>query len=187
MKKMASFLIVLIFTLSCASSTRHIKSEVWKNPDIGRIQNIKYIILPFEDHNTAEGKFNYPQAKNVIYDAFETAMLSGGYEIVEYTQLEKEIVKKGGDVENKNSLVLDYALKLGATAVIHGYLTDYYQGSFFGGYTTVGFSVKALGIENGQILWKAERSKKMQWDYDYDPAFLAKELAKEMIQELSIN
>ena len=44
---------------------------VWINPDLTNFKSIKYIILPFEDHNSAEDKMNYPQAHKLIRDALD--------------------------------------------------------------------------------------------------------------------
>jgi len=50
--------------------------------------------------------------------------------------------------------------------------------------TKVGFSVKAVNVETGVILWKGSHTKTTKLKYNYDPGAYANEVAREIVQEL---
>lgn len=174
--------IILSLITGCAAGT---KSLVWKNPQMLNYHTKTYIILPFDDRNAAKDKANFPEAAEVVRDAFETALLLAGYRCVESSQVKKELSKLN---ESPSFISEDASFgvgkKLGADAAIFGVLTAYYRGSFFGRYTTVAFSVKAVEIQSGTILWKATQSETTKWNYDYDPAVLATNLSVKVVEEL---
>lgn len=73
---------------------------------------------------------------------------------------------------------------LNADVVIFGAVTSYNR--VIGGpavYTTVGFSVKAVDVETGMIIWKGNHTKTIYWNFfDADSlASLAQQVAKVIV------
>jgi hypothetical protein len=72
----------------------------------------------------------------------------------------------------------------GADVVLFGTVTAFYRGVFGGRYTTVGFSVKAIDVKTGEVVWKASLMRSTRWTYNYDPGMYAQEIAKRLVSEL---
>ena len=144
-----------------------------------------YAILPFEDRNSAKYKAEYPDAAEVVRDAFETAFLQTEHRVVERRKLQSMLTELKLSM---SGLTDEQGIKVGkmlnADIIIFGTVKSYYKGSLLGAYTTVGFSVRAVQVESGLILWKGSHTKSTSWNYDYNPAALADELAQEIVQEL---
>jgi hypothetical protein len=66
---------------------------------------------------------------------------------------------------------------------ISGLVTAFYKGSFAGDYTTVGLDLKAIDKKSGVLVWKATYAKSTKWNYKYDPALLADEVASELLKK----
>lgn len=72
----------------------------------------------------------------------------------------------------------------GADIVLFGVVTAFYRGNFAGEYTTVGFSVKAIDVETGEIAWKASLIRKVGFNYNYDPSLFAQKIARKLVNNL---
>lgn len=177
------FLVITLFILSdCAG---HRKAIMWTSPDFNVYQSKVYAILPFEDRNSTKYKANYPDAADVVRDAFETAFLKTGHPVVERRKFQSIISEMefsmSGLTEEQG---IEVGKMLNADIIVFGIVKSFYKGSFIGSYTTVGFSVKAVHAESGVIIWKGSHTKSTSWSYDFDPAAFADEVANDIVQEL---
>jgi TolB-like protein len=145
----------LILTAGCVTPQ---KTAVWVSPEAKSGSSLTYAILPFADANAKPDKEKFPEAAKVVQEAFETAFLESGHKVV-----------ASGNEE----------------ASVQGTVTCFYRGAFGGRYTTVGVEVKAVTAKSGAVLWKASYTKRTQWDYKYEPAMLAREVAAELVKELT--
>lgn len=144
--------------LSTAGCVTPQKTAVWVSPEAKSGSSLPHAILPFADANAKPDKEKFPEAAKVVQEAFETAFLESGHKVV-----------APGNEE----------------VSVQGTVTCYYRGAFMGRYTTVGFEVKAVAAKSGVVLWKASYTKRTQWDYKYEPAMLAREVAAELVKELT--
>ena len=158
---------------------------MWTSPDLNVYKPNVYVLMPFDDRNPPKYKKHYPDATEVVKEAFETAFLETDYRVLERGKLDKIIdemqLSMSGLTEEQG---INLGKMLNAEAVIYGTVTTFYRGSFLGSYTTVSFSVKAVHVESGVIIWKGNHTNETKFDYDYDPAALAHKVAKEIVQEL---
>lgn len=184
MKPVSSIILsVMIFIMSgCGGSKRAL---IWTSYELDRYQAKTYAVLPFEDRNSPKYKNKYVDAAEIVRDAFETAFLETGHRTVERNKLrmvtsELELSMSGLTEEQG----MEIGKMLNVDAVVFGIVTSYYRGSFFGDYTTVGFSVRAVHVESGVIIWKGSHTKKAKWNYDLDPGIYANEVAREIVQGL---
>jgi hypothetical protein len=115
-----------------------------------------YCILPLLDANSGKYQEDYPQASEVMTSAVESALLKLGKHVGTDTNCDIQI---------------------------SGLVTAYYKGSFAGDYTTVGLDLKATDKKLGVIVWKTAYVKSTKWNYKYDPALLADEVASELLKK----
>ena len=174
--------VTLSFFAGCAGSKTAI---MWTSADLNVYKPNVYVILPFENWNLSKYKAKYPEAAEILREAFETAFLETGHRVVERNRLEEIISELRfsmfGLTEEQGITI---GKMLNVDAVIFGTVKSFYRGSLLGDYTTVGFSVKAVHVGSGVILWKGSHTKTTKWIYDYDPRSYASEVAKEIVQEL---
>jgi curli biogenesis system outer membrane secretion channel CsgG len=158
---------------------------MWISPDFNLYQSKVYTILPFEDRNAEKYKADYSDAADVVRDAFETAFLKTKNRIVERKKLQSLISEKKFAL---TGLTQEQGIEIGkmlnTDIVVFGTIKSYYKGSILGSYTTVGFSVRAVKVSTGEIVWKGSHTKSTSWDYAYEPAAFADEVADELVQEL---
>jgi hypothetical protein len=82
---------------------------------------------------------------------------------------------------------MKFAKEAGADVVIFGTVTNYYRGRPGGRiYTTVGYSVKAVDVNTGEILWKKGRSQGVSFFFDIDPAIYAKQISKLIVDDIGV-
>lgn len=182
MKKFFMFIIILFLLTHCAANKN---ATVWTSPDFHMKQSKVYAILPFDDHNSAKYQADYPDAAEVVRDAFETAFINTQNRVVERSKLKSILSESAfamsGMTEEKG---IEVGKMLNADIVVFGTVKTFYKGSLLGPYTTVGFSVRAVNVGSGVILWKGSHTKSTSWKYDYDPAALVDEIAQDIVQEL---
>ena len=176
------FVIILSVLSGCAGNKNAI---MWTSPDFNIHQPQVYTILPFEDRNAEKYKADYPDAADIVRDAFETAFLKTRNRIVERRKLQSLLSEKKlaltGLTEEQG---IEIGKMLNTDIVVFGTVKSFYKGSILGSYTTVGFSVRAVTVSTGEIVWKGSHTKSTTWDYAYDPAAFAEEVADELVQEL---
>ena len=149
-----SLIATVVFLAGCG---RVQNVQVGRSPGFDSRSDIAYWIEPFEDNNSYEDKVKFTEAAKTVSGAFETAFLAAGY----------RIVSKGKE-----------------DATVTGTVFAYHRGTFGGPPSTVGFEVKATDSKSGEVLWKASHSISTYSQYNYDPALLAGDVAKELVQRL---
>ena len=174
---------VLALLTGCGNS-----ASVWVSPDVGSVDSRTYAVMAFENRLPNEQQKDYPEAAEVVRDAFETAMLGRGARLVERAKVEHLLAELARSKSPMHTT--ENAVKVGrlanAGAVVWGAAHSFFRGKAFGRYTTVGFSVKAVDAETGAILWKGSHTKSTKFDYDYEPSALAEEVAQEIAEKLPL-
>ena len=173
--------IIVIFLTSCQSAAFK-KPHSWVNPHAEEFQNKVFAILDFEDRNIYKEK--YPESSHAVRESFETAFLQMGYNIVERSRVSKVLLELKFSLTFGEDELIEVGKMLNADVVILGTVTTFFRGQFGGPYTTVGFSIKAVHVESGTILWKAYHAKSTNWDYKYDPGLFSMEIADELVKKL---
>jgi hypothetical protein len=126
----------------------------------------------------------------IVGEAFETEFLNTGYQLVERSRIQSVVSELKFSM---TGLTEEQGIQIGkmlnVDAVIFGTVTAFYRG-VGDEQTTVGFSVKAVHVTNGLILWKASHTKRPGWTSRQlgqtggDPVAYASDVAKEIVQEL---
>lgn len=158
MKNCLRLLIILMLGMTTSCMTIQ-DVQTWKNPQADLSQRISYKFGEFKNTNSKHDLEEYPEAKQIMQEALETALLRSGFQII--TEGE-------------------------ADAIISGTVREYYRGSFGDRYTTVGFDIKATDVGSGEMMWKASHSITTKWDYKYSPSLLANRVAQELAASLRI-
>jgi hypothetical protein len=117
----------------------------------------RYSISSLRDANDAKDKQTYPDASAVVTSAVESALLRMGKHVV---------TEDSSDIE------------------ITGIVLAFYRGSFNGRYSTVGLELRAMDKKSRVVVWKATYVRGTNWEYDRDPANLAKEVADELVKKV---
>ena len=139
-------------------------SPSYKDMDIGT-----YAILPFKDERNSSKRKKTPNAASVMTDSFETVFLDTGLRIVERSKV-KKILKEmkfshQGYVDEKQRKRIGKLTN--SDAIVVGQVTMF-QGPEFKNRaepddatkcTIIGFSVTAIHVETGEILWKGRITK----------------------------
>ncbi len=156
MKRMRNFCLIAV-TVICAGCA---SAQVWMSPLISAPARMSYSIEMFEDANDRKDNAIFPDAAEIVTNAFETSLLTHGYRVI-----------KEGE----------------ADAIISGKVLSYHRGRLFGPgpNTTVGFEVNARDAETGEMLWKASHSITTEFDITYDPKLLADTVSNELVKKLS--
>jgi hypothetical protein len=101
------------------------------------------MILPFGDANATEYRLKYQNAAIVVRNVLETAFMERGFKTIHCPSTfssEASLGKQGIREEQ----AVEIGKQGGADIVLFGVVTEFYKGSFWGDYTTVGFIVKAM-------------------------------------------
>jgi hypothetical protein len=178
-------ILTIIFFSSCSLAIRalapgHLNASV--EVLYHKLKPKIYTIGKIYFRKTAKTQEDYPNAPDIIREAFENEFIKTGFRVTE--SLKTEAIEH--EEERRRAFHgkgPDLKKKVIASGIISITINDYYQGSFSGGYTTVGFSVQA-SMEDGQILWSAIHNKSAVYDYKADPSIFAQIVAKEIVQEL---
>ena len=114
-----------------------------------------YAVLPFADQNKGLNKSLFPEAPEVVREAFETALLKGGYRVIERGQIERVLAEvafaNSGFTEAERVKVGQLA---NADVLIFGSVSRYLGGR--GRAIEIEFTVKAVEVQSGAIVWKGE-------------------------------
>ncbi|MCG2821362.1 MAG: CsgG/HfaB family protein [Candidatus Atribacteria bacterium] len=185
MRQILYIILAIIFSTMVACTLKKTEPTVWVGPHLNDKSSKVCVILPFANSNLQEHKDNYPEASKTVRDSFETAFLEVGHRVVERNMIDKLIAELEFSM---SGLTEQLGIKVGkmfdADIVIFGTVKSYYRiiwGPIV--YATVGFSIKAVDVETGVIVWKGDHTKTIFWDiFDVDsPASLAREVTKEII------
>ncbi|WP_321493397.1 CsgG/HfaB family protein [uncultured Desulfobacter sp.] len=141
------------------------------SPKIHSIKQNTYAILPFSDIRTKQAQradINF-MVTDVMLDAFETALLKTGAKIVERPKIKKVLdemqfsytgnvdedqLKEIGKLTNSDAIVIGMI-----RAFANAEFKDKEKPDKPTKCTTISFSVKAIEIETGEILWKGSITK----------------------------
>ena len=131
-------IIIALFILSGCAGNK--KAVMWTSPDFNVYQFQVYTILPFEDRNAEKYKADYPDAADVVKDAFETAFLKTRNRIVERRRLQAIISEtKFAQTGLTEEQGIEIGKMLNTDIVIFGTVKSFYKGNILGSYTTVVF------------------------------------------------
>jgi curli biogenesis system outer membrane secretion channel CsgG len=177
----------LLFALALVACVgAKVTSDVWLSPDLQTYKPRVYAVLPFDvTPRIANDKAVWSaEAGQVASDAFETAFLKTGSRVVERGRLEPIF----GELHfSKTGLTEANGIEIGkllnADAVVLGMVTAYDQGTF-GDATTVAFSVKAIHVQSGALLWKGNGSQVEGADKERDPSITVTEVAARLVEAL---
>ncbi|MCP3926631.1 MAG: hypothetical protein GY714_29065 [Desulfobacterales bacterium] len=170
-------------------------SNSYKDLEIGT-----YAILPFKDQRNGRVKKKTPDAANVMSDSFETAFLDTGFRVVERSKVNK--VLKEMKFSHQGYVDDTQLKKIGkltnSDAIIVG-LVRVFQGPEFKNpedhedatkCSSISFSVKAIHVETGEILWKGSISKSTGFSDDvlygceYEVYRYADKIAGSLMEEI---
>ncbi|GEM_PF-3390501 len=163
MKRIALLLIAL-FLLSGCSMFKPSQTTVVLSPRLPDFDHNNFAIIPFADKRSAERDnfgFSVPE---VVADAFETAFAKSGYTIVERDLIETAL--EGMEFSYMGHID-DAQLKqigelTGASVIVLGRVRDFKKAKYERvkgkmktvSCTTLSYSVKAIHVETGEIMWK---------------------------------
>lgn len=185
MRKISGIVLAIIFLFSALAACASKKAEptVWVGPHVNDTRSNVCAILPFG--NLQENKYEFPEAAETVRDGFESAFLEAGYQVVERSMIEKIISELKFSMSGfTDQQGIEVGKMLNAGSVIFGSVTSYNKERLTPAiYTTVGFSVKAVDVATGVIIWKGSHTKTVYWDlFDTDSLpSLAREVAKEIV------
>ena len=159
--------VILIFAaLSLLSSCAMLQPEqtVVLSPRLAELDHESFAILPFADKRSRNrDSFGFDVA-DVVTDAFETAFMKSGYKIVERGLIDQVLgeikFSYNGDVDV--SQLKEIGKMTNADVVILGMVRDFKKAKYDRvegkmknvSCTTLSYSVKAVHIETGEVLWK---------------------------------
>ncbi len=138
--------------------------QVNVDPHFATLEHEVFAIFPFSDKRS-RGKNNFDfNVSDVITDAFETEFMKSGYTLVERTRLNKLVTEI--EVSYEGNMDEDTLKKIGqmtnADVIILGMIRDFKKARYEQvkkekkcvSCATLSYSVKAIHIETGKILWK---------------------------------
>ena len=183
MRRISGIILAITFFALAACASKKTEPTLWVGPQVNDTRSNVCAILPFG--NLQENKYEFPEAAETVRDSFETAFLEAGYQIVERSMIEKIIsglkFSMSGFTDQQG---IEVGKMLNVGAVIFGAVTSYNKERLTPAiYTTVGFSVKAVDVETGVIIWKGNHTRTVYWDiFDTDSLpSLSREVAKEIV------
>jgi len=174
MKRIALALAALTFFTGCAMLQPD--QTVVLSPRITELDHDSFAILPFVDERSGK-KDNFGFiVSDVVTDAFETAFMKSGHKIVERSRVEKVLGEMrfsySGDVDENQ--LKEIGKMTNANVVILGMVRDFKKATYERvkgkmktvTCTTLSYSVKAVHIQTGEVLWKGSitRSSGMKGD-----------------------
>ena len=183
MRRISGIILAITFFALAACASKKTEPTLWVGPQVNDTRSNVCAILPFG--NLQENKYEFPEAAETVRDSFETAFLEAGYQIVERSMIEKiisELKFSMSGFTDQQGIEVGKMLNVGA--VIFGAVTSYNKERLTPAiYTTVGFSVKAVDVETGVIIWKGNHTRTVYWDiFDTDSLpSLSREVAKEIV------
>jgi hypothetical protein len=187
--------VVAVLTLAGCATT-DIYDDITVSGNYSTYAPQVYAILPFEeapagtplsedDIEEYEDEFG-PYAAvietgaEIAQQTFEDEFVASGYDVVVRSRLTD--VLREIEFQNLSGLTADDAATVGsmlnADAIVLGRVTQF-------NYYYVSFSVRAVDVERGVVLWSASGTRDV-WDYDDDPNQAARWLARELTEQLGM-
>jgi hypothetical protein len=174
MKKIAASLIVFLLLTGCAMLQP--SQTVVLSPQRPEPTHDSFAILPFADTRSAEGDIFGFSVTDAVTDSFQTAFLKSGYTIVERDLIEKALQEMAfsymGHLDEAQRK--EIGTLTSANVIILGNVHDFEKATYERvkgkmktvSCTTLNYSVKAIHVETGEILWKSAitRSSGMKGD-----------------------
>ncbi|WP_300668464.1 CsgG/HfaB family protein [Desulfoluna sp.] len=162
MKKSIVSLAALLLLTGCAILQPSQNVEL--SPQLSELEHDHFAILPFADkRSAARDNFSF-NVSEVVTDAFEAAFMKSGYTIVERSDIERvlremEFTYMGHADDTK---LKEIGQKTHAHVIILGRVRDFKKAKYERvkgkmkaiSCTTISYSVKAIHIETGEILWQ---------------------------------
>jgi hypothetical protein len=143
-----------------------------------------YAVLPFANQTTGLGKGLYPEAPDVVREAVETALLKGGYRVIERGQLERVLAEVA--FSNSGFTEAD-RIKVGQLAsadlLVFGSVTRYLGGR--GRALEIEFSIKAVEVQTGAIVWKGETKLIPRASLESDKRKMTGLMAQDLVNQIS--
>jgi hypothetical protein len=136
-----------------------------------------YAVLPFVDIRTNKQRTSGCDAERVMTDSFETALMNTGSKIVERNKIQH--VLKQMQFEYQGNVDEEQLQEIGkltnSKAIVLGMIRDFKNAEFNDKEkpdkatkcTTISFSVKAINIKTGEILWKGALTKSTGFKDDF--------------------
>lgn len=186
----AVVLILALLLVACGHNFRNV-SVFAAGPDAA---SFKYAVMPFASRLPPEQMQRHPDAHEILRELVEANLLSSGISLVERSRIdalltEHSLVQSG--------LTADEGLRIGrllqADAVLIGTVHNFFGGGEFRGrsdytgrYTTVGFTIKAIHVESGRILWTASSDREVRSCFyaSIFPQSYSVETVHELMEEL---
>ncbi|SCY64100.1 CsgG/HfaB family protein [Desulfoluna spongiiphila] len=174
MKRIALVLAALTLFTGCAMLQPD--QTVVLSPRITELDHDSFAILPFVDERSGrKDNFGF-NVSDVVTDAFETAFMKSGHKIVERSHVESILGEMKfsymGHVDEAQ--LKEIGKMTNANVVILGMVRDFKKAKYervkgkmkTTSCTTLSYSVKAVHIETGEVLWKGAitRSSGMKGD-----------------------
>ncbi|MFQ5560888.1 MAG: hypothetical protein ACE5FU_09925 [Nitrospinota bacterium] len=166
MKKKIFLLPILILFFYLPSCSSH-SSSVFISPKFQKFKPETFAILPFNDARS--DKSYRAEAPLLLTDAFETAFMSLGHSVLERRTIGKVLdeikfsYQGNVDVDQLNEM----GKMTNSDVVVLGFLRAFHPALYENNNapgkptscSTISFSVKAIHIKSGEILWKASVTK----------------------------
>ena len=151
------FLIVSLLFSGCG----HQHKSIIMNSHDHNIRQYNYVVLPFKSSLPEEQEEKYKNAPEILKELVEANLLSSGINVISRDNIDllidEEIFRSTGFTKEHRSKIGNM---LNADAVVVGTVNNFFSGNdfkkhdeYYGRYTTVGFTVKAIHVETGSILW----------------------------------
>lgn len=202
MKRMLLVLLSIVLVSSCSSIpsiSMDDDSKVVISANFPNLYHQSFVIVPF-DLRTTPDKRVPRDVVDVMTDAFETAFLE-----TEYTVVERRNIKHILDTVRKDELfadrdkLIEFGKLTNAHAIIHGTVRAFHHAEFNNREkpylatkcTTISFSVNAVHIATGEILWKGSStsstgrtSPPFIYSCDYDVIKYADKVSEVLVKQV---
>lgn len=166
--KNVCFALICLFGLSgCMLFGSSVNVEVGGNYQ--KLEFDSFAILPFIDkRNTGRNKLGYSPA-DVMTDAFETAFIGTGNKVVDRRDIDSALdelkFSHGGDVNSDQ--IREIGKLTNSDVIIMGKIRQFQNAEFKNRKepdeptkcTTISYSVKAVHVETGELLWTGSFTK----------------------------
>lgn len=176
MTRTASLLLSLMFFLSGCAMLQPSETVVL-SPRLAELSHESVAILPFVDKRTGyKDDFGFKVA-DVVTDSFETAFMKSGKRIVERGLINKVLSEMRfsyqGDVDPDQ--LKEIGRLTNASVIVFGMVRDFKKAKYERvegemkavSCVTLSYSVKAVHIETGEVLWKGSITRSSGFKGDF--------------------
>ncbi len=199
MKRISLALLSIMLVANCSGISIYDDAKIVIGYNFPNLYHQNFVIVPF-DLRTTPSKRVSRDVVDVMTDAFETAFLE-----TEYTVVERRNIKHILDTIRKDELfadrdkLIEFGKLTNAHAIIHGTIRAFQSAEFNNREkpavptkcTTISFSVNAVHIATGEILWKGSSTSQTGrtsppffYSCDYDVIKYADKVSETLVKKI---